>query len=99
LNARGHDAVSIAGPVLAASSDEFVYRLAVDEQRVVVTENFADFAKITEQRMASDEPCIPVVFVRKRDLPRGGGLAAHLAEHLDRWAAKNPEPYPGPHWP
>lgn len=99
LNALGHDAVSVADPVLAASSDEFVYRLAVDERRVIVTENFADFAKITEQRIASEEQCVPVVFVRKRDFPRGGGLAAHLAERLDQWATKNPEPYPGPHWP
>jgi predicted nuclease of predicted toxin-antitoxin system len=99
LNALGHDAISVADPVLAASSDEFVYRLAVDEQRVVVTENFSDFARIVAQRIASDEPCVPVVFVRKRDFPRGGGLAAHLADHLDQWATKNPDPYPGPHWP
>lgn len=65
----------------------------------MVTENFADFSVVLTQRHASEKPCVPLVFVRKKDCPRGGALASHLAVHLHHWAAKNPDPYPGPHWP
>lgn len=94
-----HDAVSVIDAGLIATDDAEIYGVAVDQERVVVTENFADFATIVEQRLARDEPCVPVVFVRKRDFARGGGLARHLARHLDRWATDNPHPYHGLHWP
>jgi len=99
LNAKGHDAVSVTDVHLAGSADDVVYALALEQQRVVVTENFADFARLAEDRLAALQPCVPIVFVRKQDLPGGGGLAVHLARHLDEWSADNPEPYPGPHWP
>ena len=71
----------------------------MSEQRVVVTENFGDFARIVEQRQARDEPAVPVVFVRKRDFSRSGALAPHIARHLHEWAAAHPDPYQGVHWP
>jgi hypothetical protein len=37
--------------------------------------------------------------VRKRNFPRGGGLARHLAAHLHKWAMDDEDPYPGVHWP
>ncbi|MGH9185113.1 MAG: hypothetical protein ACRD0U_04750, partial [Acidimicrobiales bacterium] len=74
------------------------YRVAVDQQRAVVTENFGDFAILVDQRLGRDAPSVPVVFVRKRDFPREGALASHLARHLNDWAEQNPEPY-RPHWP
>ena len=98
LRARRHDALSIVDAKLEGAADENIYELAVAQGRVVVTENFADFVNIGEERRARDEPCVPVVFVRKRDLPRGRALASRLARDLDRWAADNPDPYPGPHW-
>lgn len=99
LGALGHDAVTVADLHLAGTVDEAIYQVAVESQRTVVTENFADFATLTVQRAAADEPCVPVVFVRKRDFSRRGGLAIRLARHLDRWATANPEPFPGIHWP
>jgi hypothetical protein len=57
---------------------------------VVVTENVADF---------SAERDLVLLFVRKRNLPAGGGQAAALASVLDRWAHDYPDPYLGPHWP
>lgn len=99
LNALGHDALSVVASGLAGADDEFVYATALEQDRVMVTENFADFAAISAQRLASDDPCVPVVLVRKADHPHGGGLAHHLAHHLHQWAAQNPTPYPGPHWP
>lgn len=99
LQARGHDAVSIAGSDLAGMTDEAVYDLAVEQQRILVTENFADFNRLAETRVAAEGPVVPVIFVRKRAFPRGRALAAHLARHIDEWAADHPDPYPGPHWP
>lgn len=99
LVALGHDALAVVTLGLAGAADGEVLQRAVDEDRVVVTENFADFATLVERRTAADEPVVPVVFVRKSALPAGPGLAFHLAEHLDAWARANPEPYAGVHWP
>ncbi len=99
LNALGHDAVNTAAAGLAGADDESVYAVALKQSRVVVTENFSDFAAIAAHRLANDYPCTPVVLVRKADHPRGGALAHHLARHLHHWATQNPTPYPGPHWP
>ena len=98
LNAVGHDGVSVLDAGLAGAKDIDVFEFAVAEERVMVTENFADYAAIVEQRLSRDQPCVPVVFVRKETLPRRGALAAHLARRHDAWAASNIEPYVGPHW-
>ena len=99
LNALGHDAVGAAEAGLAGSDDTTVYETAVEQQRVVVTENVADFATITKDRLAAGEVSVTVVFVRKHQHPRGSALAPALAQHLHRWATENPKPYPGIHWP
>ena len=99
LSALGHDAVGVAAAGLGSCDDATVYAAATEQQRVMVTENFADFAGLVARRLANEEPCVPVVFVCKRDHPRGSALAAALARRLHRWAADNPEPYPGTHWP
>lgn len=95
----GHDAVSVTDVGLRGAEDAVVFVLAVAEERVVVTENVADYAALVEQRQAGDEPCTPVVLVRKSTFPSGGALPSRLAAHLDRWARENPDPYTGLHWP
>jgi len=99
LRSKGHDAVAVFELDMQGARDEEVLDLPVDQGRVVVTENFADFAALVEQRQTADEQCTPVVFVRKSSFPAGGALPAHLAEHLDKWAQDNPDPYHGLHWP
>ena len=99
LRALGHDAVSVREVDLAGVEDDRVLGFAVIEGRTVVTENFADFARLVELRQANEQPCVPVVFVRKRDLPKRGALAVHLARRLDRWSQVTPDPYPGLQWP
>lgn len=99
LNRRGHDAISVYDVGLAGAEDARVFNRAVAESRVMVTENFADFSSLLSQRLGADEECVPVVFIRKTDLPTGGALAIHLADRLDNWATGNPRPYVGPHWP
>lgn len=99
LMLRGHDAVAAVAAGLAGAADADVLQRAVDDDRVLVTENFADFAALLEQAAARDERAVPVVFVRKSSFPAGPGLAFHLAEHLHTWSERHPEPYRGAHWP
>ena len=99
LAALGHEALSVAQAGLGGSDDAAVYETAVEQQQVIVTENFADFATITKDRLAAGAPCVPVVFVRKRHHPRGSALGPALARHLHEWSVANPNPYPGVHWP
>ena len=99
LAALGHEALSVTEAGLGGSDDDAVYETAVEQQRIIVTENFADFATITNDRLAEGTPCVPVVFVRKRRHPRGAALGPALARHLHEWAVANPRPYPGVHWP
>jgi len=99
LNDLGHDALSAHDAELAGAGDDDVFEFAVVQDRVIVTENFADFVRLLEVRRSSDAPCVPVVFVRKSNSPKGGGLAMHLAKHLDKWAHGHQDPYIGAHWP
>ncbi len=95
----GHNAVAVIDVALAGADDHAVFEFAVSEQRIVVTENFADFAALLEERQRAEEPCVPVVFVRKTSFPSRGASPTHLAEHLHLWSEENPEPYTGFHWP
>jgi hypothetical protein len=95
---RGHNALSVHDVGLTGAEDARVFDCAVRESRVIVTENFADYAMLLEQRMGRGEDCVPVVFVHKSDLPHRGALAMHLAFRLDAWARSHPEPFIGPHW-
>ena len=99
LSVLGHDALSVTEAGLRGADDETVFAEAVTQDRVMVTENAADFAAIVANRLADNEPCVPVVVVRKADHPLGGALARHLAGCLHEWAEGNPDPYPGPYWP
>ena len=99
LGRLGHDAFSVAGSALAGSDDEHLYELAAGEGRVIVTENFADFASLVTRSLERSTPRGVVAFVRKSDLPSGTALGAALARRLDAWAKANPSPPPGTHWP
>jgi predicted nuclease of predicted toxin-antitoxin system len=99
LRDLGHDAASVLDHGLAATADEIIYDLAVRQRRIMVTENFADYAIILRERQVLGRECLPVVFVRRVDLPRRGALAGHLVARLVAWADANPEPAVGLHWP
>ena len=99
LGRLGHDAVSVLRMEMGAADDAEVFERAVTDDRVTVTENFADFAGLLADRQNRGEPSTPVVFVRRDNFPRRGALAGHLARKLDEWARANPEPFVGLHWP
>lgn len=99
LEGLGHDAVSVLRIEMSTAEDSVVFTRAVADQRIIVTENFADFAELLAVRQNQNEPTVPVVFVRRDTLPRRGALAVHLARKLDEWAKANPEPFVGLYWP
>ncbi|MGH9054557.1 MAG: DUF5615 family PIN-like protein [Acidimicrobiales bacterium] len=99
LRRLGHDAVSVLDVGMGSADDSDVFDLAVRENRVVVTENFADFAGLLDERNASAAGNVPVVFVRRDALPKRGALPVHLARKLDGWSTANPDPFIGLYWP
>jgi predicted nuclease of predicted toxin-antitoxin system len=88
LDALGHDATTPSQLGAHNLPDEVLVRLASADGRVIVTENAADFAAVTD---------CPVLFVRKSWWSTGA-LASNLASALNQWAEANPEPGPWSHW-
>jgi hypothetical protein len=98
LRDRGHDAKA-AVEELRGLTDMQLFEVAVEERRVLVTENVVDFVALLEQRLASGGAGAPVVFVLKRALPRDAGrLAESLAARLHGWAGSHPDPFPSAYW-
>jgi hypothetical protein len=99
LNKAGHDAVGVRSLNLGGASDSAMFARAIDDDRVVVTENVTDFVILLQQHVDVDEQVVPVVFALKRSLPVGAGAMSHaLAEKLTRWSDRNPAPYRHAHW-
>ena len=98
LDRAGHDAITVVMAGLTGAPHGEVLAFAVDNDRVLVTEDVEDFAVLLQHAVDRGEPAVPVVFVNRRSLPRRGALAEHLARRLDRWAADHADPYVGTHW-
>ena len=99
LRNLGHDALTVLEAGLGGSDDTAVYKVAREHERAIVTEDFADYAALAANSQAADEQPATIVFVRRQSYPRGSALGPALARHLHTWAAANPAPYPGVHWP
>jgi len=84
------DAVHVGEIGLLATADAQAAAVARADKRAIVTEKVADYTA---------ERDVILVFIPKKNLPAGSGLAPALASCPDRWAQGNPEPYIGPHWP
>jgi len=50
LSQLGHDAVSVHDVELTGAADDDVFEFAVVQDRLIVTENFADFVRLLESR-------------------------------------------------
>lgn len=99
LRSLGHDATDVRELGLLAVPDVDILTRAVEADRVLITENMRDFAPLVERRVVQGRPLIPVVFALKSALPKGSGaMGAALAERLNDWSLKHPEPYRHVHW-
>lgn len=97
LNERGHDAVSVLDIDMRSASDVSVYATAVEQDRVVVTEDEDDFERILMRAFASGGGVVPIIVVRKARFGRGSSMPYRLAGALHRWSVENPEPFLGAH--
>lgn len=94
-----HDAQHVRDLGLAGRTDDKVLHQATAEDRVVVTENAADFVPLLDAAASAGVVTPPVVLVLKRTLPAdAGAMANELANRLARWADHQPDPYRHVHW-
>lgn len=99
LVAAGHDAVHVQQLGLAGAEDSVVLARAAEGDRVVVTENAADFVPLLELRIAAGLTVTPIVVALKRKLPRAAGAMNHaLVQKLVGWAETHPDPHRHVHW-
>lgn len=85
LRQLGHDAASVLEVGLAATEDAIICDRARAESRVMVTENFADYAQQHD---------LTLLFVRRRRFSSPAVTSAAII----RWVEEHPAPYPGVHW-
>ena len=88
LRERGHDAVTPTDLGAHNLTDETLIELAGVDGRVIVTDNAVDFARATS---------CTVLLVRKAWWPMTG-IAAPLADSVDRWAREHSDPGHWAHW-
>ena len=99
IRAAGHDAVGVRDLGLAGKDDATVLGRVVRDDRVLVTENAADFVPLLDERVGAGEATTAVLVALKRKLPRGArAMSNALARRVDKWADANPDPYRHAHW-
>lgn len=99
LTEAGHDAMHVSEVHLRAVPDSRIVAYAAEADRVVVTENAADFVPTVEERTAAGQVVPAVIIALRRNLPReAGALVAELASRLASWAEEHPAPYHHVHW-
>lgn len=94
LGKRGHDVVAVAeSPGLRGRPDEFLFELAVAEERAIVTRDVPDFAVLAAQAISAGLACPCVIFVIGPAYPFGergvGPLVRDLRRLLELYPARN----------
>jgi hypothetical protein len=83
----GLDCRSVADPPnLAAMSDEAVAEAALEENRVLVTDNAFDFEVIRHRRAEAGQAMPGLIYASDERFPRNNRFMAHMAEALFRAA-------------
>ena len=84
LTARGHDCVAVAAnPTLRETSDADLLQRAVDEDRVLVTNNVVDFERLRRQRSAGGEAVSQLIYTSDAAFPRNLRFISRLIAALD----------------
>lgn len=95
---RGHGAVHVRDIGLGGAADGDVLARAVDDRRVLVTENARDFLPLLDHRQGSGRPMTPVLIALTTGRGVAGALHARLANDIQQWALDNADPYAHAHW-
>lgn len=95
---RGHDAVHVRDIGLGGTADADVLARAVGDRRTLVTENAADSLPLLDRRQSAGMPMTPVLVALTAGRGVGGARHARLADDIDRWTARNADPYAHAHW-
>lgn len=83
LVAQHVDCVAVAGEdVLRASDDETVLLAALDQQRVLVTNNVVDFEPLRRTRTSAGLPVPPLIYTDDATFPRGRAFVDRVARAL-----------------
>lgn len=98
LSQLGHDAVSVISIGLRQAPDAVVYQAAIDQDRILVTEDRGGFAPLAKRDLDAGRSSASIVIVHRDDFGRGGALPRHLADALHGWSLETAEPLPGPHF-
>ncbi|HEU0189927.1 MAG TPA: DUF5615 family PIN-like protein [Mycobacterium sp.] len=85
LTARGHECISVAAdPVLRESPAADLLQHAVDEDRILVTNNVVDFEALRRQRHAAGEAVPPLIYISDGAFPRNRRFVSCMTAALDQ---------------
>lgn len=96
LRERGLDVSGVVERTdLRALADDAVLEAAVEEGRVLVTRNVADFARLHQRWLAEDRTHAGLVLVSAQAFPQSRGFVGALVRALAGAAAESTLPGPG----
>ncbi len=91
LRVRGHDATAVVEQLEWRGQDDLsLLRWAVSHERVVVSENVADFARLHGELLAEGATHPGVVLVQSRHYPRSPDGRMRIVKSLDRFLTSPP---------
>ena len=91
LRTRGHDAVSTGErPDLKGLADDELFAAAQVERRAIVTENWADFARLLDRAATDGISHYGVVFTSRRRHPRHRDTIGLITDALDACLSAHP---------
>lgn len=83
LRRRGIDCTCVAeDQILCAQDDETVLVAALEQGRVLVTNNVIDFEPLRRRRIALDQSVPPLIYTDDASFPRNRNFIGHLAAAL-----------------
>lgn len=92
LRAQGHDAVAVAErPGLRGLADQGLWRVALEENRVLVTYDVGDFGRLAQRSARTAEAHAGLVLVGAQAFPPAVDGVGRLAAALDALAPANPD--------
>lgn len=90
LRAQGHDVISVKERAdLEGLLDEQLFALMAEEQRTILTENWADYSQLIQRAADSGTPHYGVVFTSRNQLPRSRDTIGLYVRVLDDFLARH----------